>query len=484
MKSRLKTRIIRNISFSLAGSVVERGLNFLAFVFAARFMGTIGFGELGIIYSTMAMISVFAGFGIVVTGTKYVAQFKIVNPEKTGRIIGLIGIVSISFSTIYCCVIINTAGTIATDYLHAFHLKDALLVSGILLAFNIINEAQKGILTGLEEFKKIIILNFISGISTLVLMTTGVYYGNLIGALYGASFASFITLVFSLYFLTKACNKYLIPVSVMNSFKELKIISNYSFPAFISGVSVAMGLWLMRTLILGNPNGYYEIGLFTAASRFQVIVNLLGISAGNALLPILSTQELKKNKALIDFNIIVSWGIGIFLTIPIICFPEIAVVIFGENFDNSQFYKIVALLMVTAVIMLYKQGLGRIIAANGLMWWSALSNILWVIILLMCTQLFIEQGAFGLSKALFCSYLVNVFFVIPFLIKKKLVQKKLLFSINIVKILGTVYGSWLLGSLNIPVSYRIIIFPLIFIILIYQFKIIVNESKAKNLFIL
>ncbi len=52
-------------------------------------LGKEEFGKLGIVQSTVGMFQVFAGFGLGLTATKYVAEFRDSDPAKTGRIIGL-----------------------------------------------------------------------------------------------------------------------------------------------------------------------------------------------------------------------------------------------------------------------------------------------------------------------------------------------------------------------------------------------------------
>jgi O-antigen/teichoic acid export membrane protein len=52
-------------------------------------LGKTGYGELGMIQTTVGMFGVFAGFGLGVTATKHVAEFRRSDPARAGRIIGL-----------------------------------------------------------------------------------------------------------------------------------------------------------------------------------------------------------------------------------------------------------------------------------------------------------------------------------------------------------------------------------------------------------
>jgi hypothetical protein len=60
--SPLGYRLARGAFWSLAGTFISRGLSLIASIIVARMLGKVGFGELGIIQSTMGMFGVFAGF--------------------------------------------------------------------------------------------------------------------------------------------------------------------------------------------------------------------------------------------------------------------------------------------------------------------------------------------------------------------------------------------------------------------------------------
>ena len=67
----------------------SRGFLLAASVVCARFLGKEGFGALGMIQSTAGMFGVFAGLGLGLTATKYVAEFRRQDPTRAGRILAL-----------------------------------------------------------------------------------------------------------------------------------------------------------------------------------------------------------------------------------------------------------------------------------------------------------------------------------------------------------------------------------------------------------
>src|SRR5689334_9412725 len=87
-------RLASGAFWSLLGAVVSRGLQFLSCVVVARVLGTLGFGELGIIQSTLGMFAIVATFGLGLTAAKYIAEYKQSDVQKAGRIIVLSRVVA------------------------------------------------------------------------------------------------------------------------------------------------------------------------------------------------------------------------------------------------------------------------------------------------------------------------------------------------------------------------------------------------------
>src|SRR5580704_4970230 len=96
--SPLGERLLRGTFWTLLGTIASRALGLAAAVFAARILGKMVYGELGILQSTVGMLGTFAGFGMGTTATKYVAELRSQDPVKTGGIIAISSLVSWSVS--------------------------------------------------------------------------------------------------------------------------------------------------------------------------------------------------------------------------------------------------------------------------------------------------------------------------------------------------------------------------------------------------
>jgi O-antigen/teichoic acid export membrane protein len=85
----LGSRLVLGVFWSAIGAVVSRSLALVAGIVIARLIGKAAFGEYGVIQSTLSMFSAFAMFGVGLTATKHIAEFRRADPERTGRIVGM-----------------------------------------------------------------------------------------------------------------------------------------------------------------------------------------------------------------------------------------------------------------------------------------------------------------------------------------------------------------------------------------------------------
>lgn len=158
--SPLAYRLARGAFWSLIGAVLARGLGLISSIIVARMLGKSGFGELGIIQSTVGMFGTFAGFGLGITATKFIAEYRTTDPSKAGRIRGLSSAFAWLSSLLTSIILFFAAPWLAEHTLGAPHLASLLRISTIFLFITSINGAQTGALAGFEAFKTVAKINF------------------------------------------------------------------------------------------------------------------------------------------------------------------------------------------------------------------------------------------------------------------------------------------------------------------------------------
>src|SRR5690606_7520498 len=83
LNTSLKKRILSHAFWLLISSILSKFLLLIGTMLVARILGKGEYGELGMIRTTIQMFVVFAGFGIGSTASKFIAENRDDNPEKT-----------------------------------------------------------------------------------------------------------------------------------------------------------------------------------------------------------------------------------------------------------------------------------------------------------------------------------------------------------------------------------------------------------------
>jgi O-antigen/teichoic acid export membrane protein len=148
----VRARVARGTFWSLVATVSIQMASLASSILAARILGQTGFGELGMIRSTVLMFGVLAGSGLGLASTKYVAEFRDTYPARAGRLIGLlmnVAFVAGGGATLLCFVL---APSLAGWAMNAPHLMGPLQFGCVILLFNTLSGVQVGAVGGFEAF--------------------------------------------------------------------------------------------------------------------------------------------------------------------------------------------------------------------------------------------------------------------------------------------------------------------------------------------
>ena len=469
--SPLGYRLAHGAFWSLAGSASARFLNLVSFVIVARIIGKEGYGEFGVIQSTIGMFGVFAGFGLGQTATKYLAELKNTEPERAGRIMGMAGIVAVVAGTLMAFGLFFFAPWLATNTLANSSLTPLLRISSIIIIFEAMNGAQLGALVGFEAFKKIAAVNIWVGLASLPCMLTGVYLAGLEGSIWGLAANRFINWLLSHIALRREARRVGVPFTLMGSKKEVAVLWHYSLPSMIAGIMFSPTIWLCNTMLVNQPDGYDQMGIFQAANSFRILLFFIGDRVGAPLLPMMANMigMGKHNERLARINILSTWFLGTVPAVFLVALPEIAQSVYGQQYAGQEFINTFMFTVFCASIVVYKQGLARVLAAHGLMWWGTFSNIVWAIAMITCSWFLVPHGAWGYSIAWVVAYSLNTAIFIPLYTRRNLVPKGTIISWEA----GVIWLSLIIGMsltfLQVAIVWRLVAIPAILAIMCWMF---------------
>lgn len=420
LNSNINRRIAVASFWSLGGAVISRGLMLLASVIIARILTQTEYGELGIIRSTINMFTVFAGFGLGLTATKYVAQFRDTNKLKAGKIIALSSIFAFIIGLIIALIIVFNAEFIALYSLNASHLQWELKIGAVILFFSSLNGVQTGILAGFEAFKTIAKINLIAGILSFPTLIGFSYFWGVTGAVIG--FGSNFLLLYILNFLSvrKIATKENVPIKFFNSWEEWRVLYKFSLPAVLSGLLVSPTLWFCSTMLIKQPSGYEELAIFEAANQWKNTILFIPAAIAPIVLPLIANTSKSQFKRVINLNIKINVIISLPVAIILSLLSSKIMMAYGMEYEKGQ--PVLIILSVSTILISINNVIGQAIAGKGKMWIGFFLNMIWSISILSATYMFLDNnlGGKGLALSILISYFIHT--ILQFTVAKKLLK--------------------------------------------------------------
>jgi O-antigen/teichoic acid export membrane protein len=419
----------------MAGTMISRALALAAAILAARIIGKIVYGELGIIQSTVGMLGTLAGFGMGTTTSKFVAELRGKAPVRAGRIIALSSLVSWAISFGLAAGLFCLAPWLCQHTLAAPALTGYLRLSIPLLVLSGINGAQLGVLSGFEAFKSIARVSFLTGLLNFPLIVGGALVFGLSGIIWGMVLAQGGGCLLNLFALRREAKRHGIPLSYSSCMSELPVVWRFSIPAVLADVLISAINWLAVTMLVRQVSGYGEMGAYSAANQWFNAIMWLPFMFNGVVLPVLAERlgagDHKNTAKLLMMTVKMNAAVVIPLTIVACLVSPFIMMSYGPGF-RSAWPTLVAVL-VTAALLAFELPVGQLIAASGHMWLGFASNIGWGVVFLGSNALLLKWGwgALGLASARLLAYAAHTIFSLVYTVLFMLAAKR---KVHLVKV--------------------------------------------------
>ena len=368
------------------------------------------------------MFGVLAGFGLGMTATKYVAEYRENDPVYAGNIASFAIQFAIVSGAIFSLVLYLAAPWLASYSLNAPHLSEYLKISALVLFFSAVNGAQTGILAGLEEFKSIAKINFIVGVASFLSLVILTNYGALSGAVWAlVANVAFGTVINAIVLSKKVAAKGM-KINLLIRGEGVSVVWKFSLPAALSGMLVGPVNWVCGAFLVNQESGYVEMGLYSIAQQWNAVILFIPGLVGQVVLPLLTNLSSPGNssgqyKRVVLFNVLINGLVAVLLVIPILIFAPNIIDFYGRIFEGAiQVLRVTAM---TAVLMAINSVVGSALASKGKMWGAFLLNLIWAITILICAKVssLYNFGALGLAYSALSAYVMHTLWQFVYLRK-------------------------------------------------------------------
>lgn len=411
--SELYKRIANGAFWSVLGSAIAKILVLVAGIICANILGKKGYGELGLIRSTINMFVIFGTAGMGVTATKYISQYRHSDKNEVARIYSITTLFTTISALLIALLVIIFSSKLATHALNAPHLGDSIKFAALLLFVTIINSSYQGTLSGYENFKRISINTFISSFVEASLVVIGAVLAGVDGALLGYGIGISTMMILNRFYVKKT----LIQDEIHIQYKKLKlsdfnVLTKFSIPAALSSFLVVPSYWIVRTLMV-RYSGFEELGIYEAADQWRVIILFIPSALSNIVLPILSSyignNEADTYKRALKINVILNVGISLVLAIAVSVLSKWISQSYGEGFDNTY---VLVFLAFSTVFSAFASVVGLSIVSQGKTCIGFAFNVIWAL-MFVCFSVFTLRygyGATGVAFSLMCAYMLHGIF--------------------------------------------------------------------------
>jgi O-antigen/teichoic acid export membrane protein len=349
----------------------------------ARIVGRENFGEVGILQSTVTMFQAFAGVGLGLTATKHVAEYRAASPERAGHIIAISDLVAVASGAIASAAVFFCAPWLAANALVRPEIAPLLRIASLTIGLSALTGAMNGTLAGMEEFRSIAKVNFISGVAAFPLLLTGALWQGVRGVVLALAAQALLTCVMLALAARSKARQHGIPIRLRGA-REWPVLWRYSLPALLSGIVITPTEWLCNSLLVRHGGGYSEMGIYTAALQWRSLLMFLPIMVVQSAVPVFASVKSAHGPGSEEFRrlAVVTQNAVVLLVFPVatllMFFAHGIFRLYGSGYAGGSDI----LVMTGFLVMMHCAGVGfaPAIEAWGELWAPAFFNLCWAAI--------------------------------------------------------------------------------------------------------
>jgi O-antigen/teichoic acid export membrane protein len=319
--------IVKNTFWLFVGEIISRILKMVLVIYAARLLGTSGWGAFSYALSLASLLYIFSDFGLEGIVTREMSK------ESESRLSYLSTAFFIRIVMIIFCLSGIFAITLFMD--QSSEIKIILLPIALSLAFDSIRNLSLSISRSLEQMEQEAYLRSIGSLFTAIFgISVLILYPSVVNLSYAYLAGSIVGFIAS----WRLLQKYFLLMPAHFSAKFIFPVLKISWPFFVFGATATV-MTYTDIIMLGWWRTQSELGLYSASQRlvqFMVVIpNLIAM----ATLPVFS-KFIEQGKERLRYALEKTLSMTFMLALPmisagIILGDQIVSLIFGEAYAGS-----------------------------------------------------------------------------------------------------------------------------------------------------
>lgn len=393
--------------WSIFGTIAVRLTPMITTILISHWFGIEAVGKFAIPYSTLVSASLLAATGVNLMATRNIAAYASRDPATAGRLAGMALMLGLAASVVLSAAIFCFSDEIAERLFKQPELAVHLMAIAPIIVVSSLSNTQTSILSGLQQFKTIARLNVIMGCLMIVLVPVGLYFYDLPGSFAALGVSYLVSCIITYPAMVRALHARGIRLTFRGALSEWPMITQFAIPAIIASLVYEPVNWICTTIIVGNPGGLEQVGLYLIAMQLETLLLFVPQIVIQVIIPMVSNGFAESNRRRVLNVLMLSIGVNVAIAVGFV----LAMLLFGDWFlllfklDPSAHRDVYLLVVVNAAIMCFVLPLGQLPATSGWTWTGLLITFVWAVLFIGGTWQMQANGAEGIVQARIVAWL-------------------------------------------------------------------------------
>jgi len=363
----------------LGGAVCSRGFMLLTQIVVARVVGKAGFGEWSLAINTAGAFGVLASFGLGLTASKHIAEFRNTDPNRAGGVLSLVLLAGMTTVLAMAATCFVASEWLAVSF---YRVPEAvvLLRLGSVLVFGLVSIVLlESILAGFEDFRAIAGTNIVQGIVLFIAGCLLAPQFGLTGAISAVAISQIAALSLAFRAMLANCRRHRIRLSPQSGWHERRVLLTYALPSVIADAISAVAVTASQAIVVRVPSGLAGLGAYQAAVSWRDIVLFVPGSLGRITVPLLARVRMEEGPSrfasAFRANLSLNVGAAVLVAIPVMVASPWIVQLYGPGFRED--WDLIVILLVAAMIQAARDVMLRLTASAGRIWYNTMAATVW-----------------------------------------------------------------------------------------------------------
>lgn len=409
MQGPLARRLVSGSAWSLVASVCGGGGNLVLFMFVARILGKLQYGELVLLQSTLGTIGSVAGLGLGMTATRYAAHFNGRDNLRLARILALCQYLILGCGAVVVAILYLGADILARDVLNTPQLATLVRIAAIGVLLTGLDGYQKATLIGFEDMRAFSMSTIYGSLAMFPLMLVGAFLWGVVGAAIALTVGYAVQAAISRQAVSHTLRAAQVSRRASRITTELSVLWHFALPAFLAGIIIGPSHWAVQAILTHNVGGLGEVALFGIALQWITMIAFVPAAVSRAIGPALIGKVASRNRnhstRILGYTMILNAMVTIPAAAATAFFSNDIIRLYGRTFRGGG--EDIVLAAIIGALVGIQAPIGSLIAAESKMWLGALMNGTWACLYLCLAFVLSTRGAIGALSALLVAYVIH-----------------------------------------------------------------------------